>query len=133
MLRRSLIVWLVMLVAASINGAFREAVLIPAIGKVSGGVISPLILMLVVVLLTWFTIRWIHPASTRDAWLIGGLWVVLTLAFEFLAGHYVFGTPWRKLLADYNVLAGRVWILVLVTTVFAPLLTARTGNLLLTD
>jgi hypothetical protein len=125
MLRRSLIVWLVMLVAASINGAFREAVLIPAIGKVSGGVISPLILMLVVVLLTWFTIRWIHPASTRDAWLIGGLWVVLTLAFEFLAGHYVFGNPWRELLEEYNLARGRIWPLVLVTIAAAPPLCAR--------
>jgi hypothetical protein len=29
-----------------------------------------------------------------------------------------------ELLADYNVAAGRIWVLVLVTTMLAPLLTA---------
>jgi hypothetical protein len=48
----------------------------------------------------------------------------LTLAFEFLAGHYLFGNPWSKLLADYNLLRGHIWVLVLITTAFGPLLSA---------
>jgi hypothetical protein len=51
--------------------------------------------------------------------------VVLVLAFEFLAGHYLFGTPWSELLADYNVMRGRIWPLVLVTTFVAPYLAGR--------
>ena len=47
-------------------------------------------------------------STTRDAWTIGALWLTLTLAFEFLAGHYVFRTSWRQLLADYNVFRGPV-------------------------
>ena len=54
-----------------------------------------------------------------DAWTIGVMWLAMTLAFEFLAGHYFFRTPWATLLADYNLLAGRLWILVLVATVTA--------------
>jgi hypothetical protein len=46
----------------------------------------------------------------------------LTVGFEFLAGHYLFGNPWRRLLEDYNVVRGRVWMLVLLTTALAPLL-----------
>ena len=38
--------------------------------------------------------------------MVGIAWVALTVAFEFLAGHYVFGNSWEKLLADYNVLRG---------------------------
>jgi hypothetical protein len=51
---------------------------------------------------------------------VGILWAVLTVAFEFLAGHYAFGHPWPELLADYDLLRGRVWLLVLVTTLVAP-------------
>ena len=52
------------------------------------------------------------------------IWVALTVAFEFLAGHYLFGTPWPVLLADYRLSEGRVWILVLASTLLAPVLTA---------
>ena len=45
----------------------------------------------------------------------GIMWVALTVAFEFLAGHYVFGNSWKRLTADYNVFRGRIWILVLLT------------------
>ncbi|MGQ9625254.1 MAG: hypothetical protein ACUVT9_07815 [Candidatus Bathycorpusculaceae bacterium] len=40
--------------------------------------------------------------------------------FEFIAGHYVFGNSWEKLLADYNLLEGRLWSLVLLTILIAP-------------
>jgi hypothetical protein len=41
--------------------------------------------------------------------------------FELLAGHYVFGNSWEKLLADYNLFRGRIWVLVLIVILFAPL------------
>jgi hypothetical protein len=54
----------------------------------------------------------------------------MTVAFEFLAGHYFFRTPWANLLADYNLFDGRIWLLVLATSAFAPLIMARARNLL---
>lgn len=53
--------------------------------------------------------------------MVGTVWVALTVAFEFLAGHYVFGNSWERLLADYNMVRGRLWILVLLANLFAPL------------
>ena len=53
--------------------------------------------------------------------LLGIAWVALSVAFEFLAGHYVFGNSWERLFADYNVFRGRIWIMVLVANLFAPL------------
>ena len=47
---------------------------------------------------------------------------MLTLAFEFLAGHYLFGNSWERLLADYDVARGRIWPLVLIVTFVTPLL-----------
>ena len=56
------------------------------------------------------------------------MWLGMTLVFEFGAGHYLFGTPWRALLADYNVLAGRLWVLVLIATMTAPALVYSAGH-----
>jgi hypothetical protein len=42
------------------------------------------------------------------------------VAFELPAGHYAFGHSWPRLLADYNVLRGRLWILALLATLVAP-------------
>jgi hypothetical protein len=112
-----------------VNGAAREAWLIPRIGASAGHAVSSLSLSALIFLLSWLTIGWINPATARDAFLIGLVWLALTLAFEFLAGHYVFKTPWNELLADYDVLSGRIWVLVLVTTTLAPLLSANIRHL----
>ncbi len=122
---RALIVWFGLLALAIINGGIREAVIIPRTGDLAGHTISTISLCVLILALAWLTIGWMHPASASEAWRIGGLWVVLVLAFEFLAGHYVFGTPWSELLADYNVLRARIWPLVLVITAVAPYVAGR--------
>jgi hypothetical protein len=114
----------VLLVIASVNGAVRELLLIPRIGAAAGRAVSSLLLSAFILGVTWLTIEWIGPSSSRDAWRVGVLWVVLTLAFEFLGGHYLFGSPWPNLLADYNLFQGRIWVLVLIVTAIAPRLCA---------
>jgi hypothetical protein len=122
MIGRALAIWIVLLLCAIGNGAFREAVLTPRLGAVVAHVLSTLMLSAIVILLAIASVAWIGPRSGGDAILIGLLWLVLVLTFEFLAGHYLFGNPWERLLADYNVLEGRIWPLVLVATFFAPLI-----------
>jgi hypothetical protein len=68
---------------------------------------------------------WIGATGATEGFRIGLLWTALTLAFEFLAGHYLFGNSWESLAADYNIAKGRLWILVPLTTLIAPLLAAR--------
>jgi hypothetical protein len=95
-------------------------------GDAPAHALSSVTLAIAIIVLVWFSIGWMAPATVTDAWAIGGLWLGLTLAFEFLAGHYLFGTPWRELLADYDVLRGRLWVLVLIATLVSPPLMART-------
>ena len=57
------------------------------------------------------------------------MWLVLTVAFEFLGGHYLFGQSWERLFADYDVRSGRIWLLVLATTAAAPLIAFTTRRL----
>jgi hypothetical protein len=122
MVLRALLVWSLLLLLAVLNGALREAVLGPQLGQRAGHVISTLLLSAIVLAVTWVTLPWIGVRTGPAAWGIGALWLVLTLAFEFVAGHYVFGTSWRALVEDYDVRGGRVWPLVLLATLAAPAL-----------
>jgi hypothetical protein len=79
-----------------------------------------LLLSALVFLAAWLLVPWIRPGASRAAWSIGALWLLLTLAFEFLAGHHLIGDSWERLLAEYNVARGRIWILVLVSVLVAP-------------
>jgi hypothetical protein len=124
MVMRAVLVWCALLVIASVNGIAREAALIPRFGDVAGRAVSTLALSAFIFMLTWFSIGWIGPRSARQAWAVGVIWVGLTLAFEFLAGHYVFHNAWSQLLEDYNVIRGRIWILILITTLVSPRLCA---------
>jgi hypothetical protein len=129
MIGRAVTVWLGILLLANLNGAAREAWLIPTMGQTPGRVVSTLVLSALVLLVTWLAIGWIAPANPRAAVRVGVLWLVLTLAFEFLVGHYVFRKPWVELTQDYDVHRGRIWPLVLLVVLFAPLWTARTRRL----
>ena len=129
MIWRAIAVWFGILVLANINGAARQLWLIPRIGEPAGRVVSTLALCGIVVLLTWLTVRWIGPDTAGGALRIGVVWLALTLAFEFLVGHYVFRQPWVALLEDYDVTRGRIWPLALLVVLLAPLLTARARRL----
>jgi len=117
---RALLVWLGLVAVAIANGTVRQYLLLPVIGEHPGHVVSSVTLSLLILLVAWLAIRWIGPATVGEAWLVGAVWVLATIAFEFLAGHYLFGNPWSKLLADYDVRQGRVWLLVLLATAVAP-------------
>lgn len=71
---------------------------------------------------------WIAPRGVEEAWAVGVGWVALTLAFEFLGGHFLFGKSWTELTVDYNLLAGRIWVLVLVVTLLAPVIAFTKGT-----
>jgi hypothetical protein len=129
MLVRAGAVWFAIMLIAILNGAARDVILVPRLGDPVARALSCVTLAALIVLVTWVSLRWIHPASLSDAWTIGVMWLAMTLTFEFVAGHYLFHTEWATLLADYNLLKGRLWILVLVATAIAPALLFHAGEI----
>jgi hypothetical protein len=123
--RRAVVVWCGLLLLAILNGGLRDIVLSPRLGDVGGRALSTLLLSGLILLITWLTIRWMRPEAFGEALGIGILWLALTLSFEFLVGHYGFGKSWSDLLADYDLRRGRIWVLVLVVTLVAPLWSAH--------
>jgi hypothetical protein len=120
MILHAVLIWLAICVLAVANGVFREGVLKPRMGERMAHVVSTLLLSAAVFVVTFLSIGWIGPQSLGQAWGVGVGWVLVTLAFEFLAGHYVFKNPWEKIIGDYRVTRGRVWLLVPICTFFAP-------------
>lgn len=117
------VLWLVFVVLAIINGTVRTKFYAPIVGEYAGHVISTVILIGIIFAGTYIFLRMLRiEYSQLDLLLIGVFWVVLTVLFEFGFGHYVEGFSWEKLLADYNILNGRLWSLVLLADLLAPLL-----------
>jgi membrane-anchored protein YejM (alkaline phosphatase superfamily) len=120
MIFRAILIWVLLLGFAVLNGTVREFALAPRMGAQAAHVASTLVLCAVIFVVALLFTRWIAPKSRGGALLTGAVWLALTLAFEFLAGHYLFGSSWQRLLSEYDLMRGRVWILVLVATLFAP-------------
>ena len=115
-------IWLLLLVLAIVNAGIREAFYKPKLGDNLGHAISSIIAIGYTLIITYFFVNYIKVSVTKiDLLLIGALWLTLTVAFEFGFGHYVIGHPWKYLLADYNILKGRLWSLVLLVTFVSPL------------
>jgi hypothetical protein len=128
MFLRALVIWFAILVLASLNGAVRDLIVAPRIGDMVARAISTIILCGVVLLVSWVSIRWIAPLNPRQALGVGLFWLLLTLTFE-IGSQRLSGKPWSTVLADYNVLQGRVWVLVPIVTLFAPLWARRARGL----
>jgi len=116
---KTLLIWLLLSVLAVVNGGVREALVRPRFGEKAGHLSSTVILAAVILIVAGLSKSWIGVRTISEAWLVGAIWLSMTLAFEFLAGHYLFKNPWSKIFADYNTLAGRVWILIPIITVTA--------------
>jgi hypothetical protein len=126
---RAAVVWLLLLFLAILNVTVRETVLNPQLGPEAGHILSTVLLSGLIVLVAWVAVPWIGPETSRLAFAVGVLWLGLTLAFEFGAGHWLFRRSWAELLADYNLASGRIWPLVLVATLLAPILAGKWRHL----
>ena len=112
--------WLVILVLAILNGGFRQAVLVPWLGRIGGTALSGVVLIAVVVGVTWALLRWRKPRDASQPWRVGAAWVAATLVFEFGFGRLVQGQSWSELLSAYTFDNGNLWPLVLLALLIAP-------------
>ena len=118
--------WLLFIILAIINAVIRNEGYKPIIGDLRAHQLSTIIFIILILTATYLVLRFSNLQLTdKDALLMGLIWVLLTIIFEFVAGHYVFGNSWEKLIADYNILKGRIWSLVLLTTFISPYITNK--------
>lgn len=122
MILRYTLAWIPMVFIAILNGAARDLIYGKHIPELRAHQISTISAIVLLGVYIFALSRIWKMESPAQAIAIGFIWLVLTLCFEFLFGHYVAGQPWGKLLHDYNIFAGRIWILIPIWITIAPYL-----------
>lgn len=120
MILRYILAWLPMVLIAIANGVLREGTYGKQVSELRAHQISTLTgILLFGVYIGILTQVW-HLESAQQALIIGFIWLLMTVAFEFLFGHYVAKHSWQRLWQDYDLRQGRVWLLVLIWIAIAP-------------
>jgi hypothetical protein len=120
MVAKYLSVWFLLALVAIANGVVRQATYGRSVSDLAAHQISTVTAIIASGAVVWVANRFWAIESVSQAWTIGLSWLVMTITFEFGFGHFVAGHSWAKLLADYNMLEGRVWSLFLVWITVLP-------------
>ena len=125
---KSLGIWLILAVSAIAVATFGVGVLLPPFGEQTAHQLGTILYLIVQFIIIYLFIRKMRIKDVKTLLGIGFFWVVITVIFEFVFGHYVMGHPWQKLFADYNLLNGRLWVLVLINNFASPLISGKIIN-----
>ena|ERR1035437_6540290 len=105
--------WIPMIVLAIANGVARDLGYKEFTTPLRAHQISTLTAAILFAFYVWALVRRWPLESAARAILVGGIWLLLTVAFEFGFGHYIAKHSWADLAADYDLRQGRVWLLLL--------------------
>lgn len=111
--------WLPMIIIAFANATLRQLVLIKSMNELRAHQLSTLTLIVLCSVYVAFIFPMLGVENSRQAFLTGGIWVVLTVLFEFSLGRMT-KKSWAFLLQDYNLIAGRTWIVFLFCLFLLP-------------
>lgn len=114
-----------MLALALANGTVRATLTQPLLGETAARALATAILLAALTGYVWWLHRR-HPIPTaRQAWTLGLAWMAMTLTFEFGWGGLAENLSWATMLADYDLTAGRIWVLVPIWTAIVPSVVRR--------
>jgi hypothetical protein len=122
-------IWLLTVIIAIVNAVLREKLLTPRIGAEVALPLSGLVLSMFILVIAFMSIPFIGLSESKICILVGMVWLVLTLSFEFLFGHYVAGKPWYEIMQVFNIKKGDLFIVVLLVTAISPWLCAKLRGL----
>ncbi len=119
--------WLGLVIIAVANGIVREKLYGQSMSELSAHQLSTLIVIILLGIYIFVLTIVFQIQSAKQAFMISSVWMIMTVIFEFVFGHFVAGQSWTNLFMDYNILNGRVWVLVLIWIFIAPYVFYRLG------
>lgn len=127
---KSIIVWLVFILAESINGTVRILWLVPFLGDRLADQISFVIGSILILAIASLFARWLQVSRFSQLLYVGVLWLLLTVVFEIVLGRLIFGYSWSQIAADYNLLQGGLMPIGLLLVILAPFIAAKIRGVL---
>lgn len=113
------LLWLPMIVIAFANAMIREKIFINHFTEVRAHQLSTITLIFFCSIYTWFVYSRLQIQSSKQAVLVGFVWMLLTIVFEVMLGRLTHKS-WSFILRDYNILAGRLWPVFLLVLLMLP-------------
>ena len=123
-------IWLVIVLVAILNGSLRDIVLVPWLGMELALPLSGVFLSMLIFLLTLLLIPFVNLSKQKTCLWIGLMWLVFTLAFEFIFGYFVVGKSWREIQQVFDWRDGNLFSLVIFVTTFSPWVAAKVRGLI---
>ncbi len=124
---RTLIIWCLLAVLMTANGALRELLLVGALGRSRADVTSAILGIAIIVVATGMLFPSLAGETPHELLVLSITLVMLTVTFEFLFGHYVGLRSWTELASNYAIWRGRLWPAVLLTLAMTPFLWRHWG------
>jgi len=113
--------WFILMIIAILNGMLREMTYKKWMREIRAHQLSTFTGMGLIGIVVWKLNQYIPITSSNEALQIGVIWLVMTILFEFIFGHYVMNRSWEFLFRDYRIDKGRVWGLLLIWVLLSPI------------
>ena len=128
MILQSIFTWAPMVLIALLNGILRKSWYSKHLDELRTHQASTASGLLLFSIYIWAVINLWPLESAQQAWMMGFIWLGLTVGFEFFLAHYGTRHSWERFLHDYNLFAGRLWPLIPFWLTVAPYVFYRLGN-----
>ncbi|MEN6329425.1 MAG: hypothetical protein ABFC91_03950 [Methanobacteriaceae archaeon] len=120
--------WLMQIIVAGLNFfVLMNLVYQPLWGELVAHQIGMLTRIIINFVFAYLLLLYANEYNTKDLVLVGILWLILTLIFEW-GGSLLLGRPVEEILVGWNIFAGYLWPYVLLSYLFAPLIVGRIIN-----
>ncbi len=128
-LRYGLLGFIIFFALAILDGIIREAILVHLFGSGPALTVSGLIMLVVLYVVLYIFLKRVgKPDASSTLWLLGAMWVVLTVAAEFVLSVWVLGEPIAKFASAYSIaslLQGNLILVGLLGMFIGPWVVAR--------
>lgn len=121
---KSIFIWVIIIPVAVLNGGFRIKVLNNIFPKNISLIISGIILSLCIFIIAFILLPKLKLLQSKDYLLVGILWLLLTNIFE-IAIIIASGESISLYLKQFDLRIGNTWFLVLLSTLFSPILVCK--------
>ena len=125
---KAILIWVLIIPLAILNGVLRENITEPLLGSGAALPLSGIILSALIFAAAYLLIPKIGRCKASDYILVGVIWFALTNLFD-LSMIVISGSPISDFFEMFDITTGNLWSLVVVACLLSPILAAKIRKL----